>query len=133
MARSRPSIRMHLRTQHRINICTGAVGLPFFLSFFPFYPACSVWMREGNILAVVHKRTLSSVSLGFAHAYLKMTQAKTRARQHALQRTKRGRWRERAMEERTLFLSLTLTRTAVIYQKPQPSCDVLVPVADAGT
>lgn len=56
-----------------------------------FYPACRVWMRGGNILGVVHNRTLSSVSLGFDRAYLKMTQDEARARQHALQRAERGK------------------------------------------
>lgn len=73
-----------------------------------------------NILAAVHKRTPSSVSLGFAHAYLKTTQAETRACRHALKRAgrqKKEQKRKRWKGEGGLLavLLLTLKRTAVIY------------------
>lgn len=71
------------------------------LFFFFFYPACSVWKREGNILAGLHKRALSSVSLGSAHAYLKMTQAGTRACRHALTRSVRQKRSTRRRRRRS--------------------------------
>lgn len=98
-------------------MCADAVGL----SLFFFYPACSVWKREGNILAGLHKRALSSVSLGSAHAYLKMTQAGTRACRHALTRSvrqKRSKKRRRRRSEHRFYAAPSSTLAGKQQQSP---------------
>lgn len=84
-------------------MCADAVGLSFFFFFTQHAAFGSV---KGNILAGLHKRALSSVSLGSAHAYLKMTQAGTRACRHALTRSgsQKGSKRRRRRRSERCFL-----------------------------
>lgn len=71
------------------------------LFFFFFTQHAAFGSVKGNILAGLHKRALSSVSLGSAHAYLKMIQAGTRACRHELTRSVRQKGSKRRRRRRS--------------------------------